>query len=284
MQTKTRVRVLALAAVLLACVFLAAGCGNNAQDDTEIGFGDDTLNFSQPSSTPDQSGAALAPVTTPDPAAPSASATPAEPTPTSAVSVEQLDGTSKATPEPKRTYEEYRNLNSDVIGWINIPGTEVDYPLLKASDNEYYLTRNAEKASSDYGAIFMDYRCTKDSKHIIIHGHNMKNGSMFGSLHNYSLKEFYDAHREIKIKFGDKEYTYKIFATYTVDAADALYMAVDQDIPNDESFAEFMNQLAAKSRFATDITIQPTDHVVTLSTCNRVDYKNGREVVHAVRV
>jgi len=272
--------------LLVLALCLLAGCGKPAEDDVSMGF-------DAPAATATAKTTGK-PVNTP---APGASATPAgaaavptpyvpaEPTPTSAVRVEDLDGESKATPPPKRTYEEYQAINDDVIGWIKISGTEIDYPVVAASDNEYYLTRDVEKQSSDYGAIFMDYRCATNSKHMIIHGHNMKNGTMFGALHNYATKECYDAHRDIKLKFGNTEHTYRIFATYTVDASNAKYYAyTDHVFANDESFALTMNTLAEGSRHAVDTTVQPGDQVLTLSTCNRVDYSNGREVVHAVRI
>lgn len=197
-----------------------------------------------------------------------------------------LDGTDddNATPEPKRTYEEYLKLNSDVIGWIKIADTSVDYPVVHSHDNKDYLVQTATKSPSKSGAIFLDYRSKTSGKHLILYGHNMsKSKTMFAQITSYAQRSFYDNHRTFEMTLGETKYTYKVFAVYSVDVNDAQYTAVDFE--SDDQFLYYMNTvLADLSIFPVDTQVGSNDQVLTLSTCSHTDYANGRFVVHAVRV
>lgn len=201
------------------------------------------------------------------------------------IPIHELDGHDDVTPAPLLSYEEYRALNSDVIGWIKIENTKVNYPLVKCPDgdeNKYYLNHSVERNNSKSGAIFLDYRCDVKSKHKILFGHNMRSGTMFADVNNYSNASFYNSHRTFSVKFGDTDYTYKVFAAYDTHVNDARYMKVD--FKSDAGFAGFMNDLANLSMYPVDMRITESDEVITLSTCNHSNYQNGRFVVHAVRV
>ncbi len=267
-----------IALLLLALTLLFAAACNSGGTDIEIDLPENT----QPPFAPDQlPGESDAPTPLPED---SAAPTPV-PTPTSAIDPGTLDGTAEVKEEPKLSYDEYRALNADVVGWIKIGNTNIDYPVVKGTDNEYYLTHSVKKASSAAGTIFVDYRCSPGDGHVILHGHNMsKSKIMFAQLSNYGNKSFYEKNRTFKVTFGDKEYTYKVFAVYSVDVNDAAYMKVDKNFSDEASLADFINTLAAKSIYAVDTTIAAGDRVLTLSTCTHTNYKNGRYVVHAVRV
>lgn len=202
----------------------------------------------------------------------------------------ELDGTEDPakTPVPDYTYEQAKNLNSDVIGWISVPNTKVNYPVVQTGNNEYYLTRAVDKTDSKGGAIFLDYRCKTEGKHLILFGHNMRqSGTMFAGINNYSESSFYKNNREFTITFGSTKHTYRVFSVYTMDASAAQEKrvhAVDENFPDHDSFATHMNDLAKLSKYTPDITVGPEDVVVTLITCNRSDYQNGRFFVHAVKV
>lgn len=257
---------------LLLCLVLAAGCApeQGSADYVDI----DVTNAPGAS----DSG---------NPAIPGTSANPsidpnAAPTPTPKYKPEDLDGTDETTPKPKLTYEQYQELNSDVVGWISIKDTKIDYPIAQGPDNEYYLSHSVEKEASKSGTVFLDARVNVGAKHMILFGHNMRNGTQFNGLNQYSQASFYENHREFSVTFGDTKYTYKVFAVYTVDKDAARYMGTQ--FADDETFATYMNELAELSKFDVDTTIKGDDHVITLSTCNRTDYSNGRFVVHAVQI
>ena len=175
-------------------------------------------------------------------------------------------------------------MNSDVVGWIDVPGTNVQYPIVHGTDNDYYLTHSVEKTASKSGAIFLDARSRVNAKYSVLFGHNMKNGTMFHGLYEYTKSDFYKNHREFKITWGDKTYTYKVFAVYSVDLKAAKYFYRDSDFESDAQFAHTVNELAKNSKYDVDTTIQEGDKVITLSTCNRTDYSNGRFVIQAVQV
>ncbi|OQB25478.1 MAG: Sortase family protein [Firmicutes bacterium ADurb.Bin182] len=267
-----------LLGIMLLCVIVSACSGQDAPDVVEIDWDEPTNPVTSEITnglTPDPTVAGETPDSSADPS----------PTPSSGISIEELDGTDDATPAPKRTYEEYKAINDEVIGWIKINNTKVDYPVVKGSDNEYYLTHSVEKTSSKSGAIFMDSRVSASSKHIILFGHNMRvSGTMFADINNYANSDFYKNNRTFKVTFGSKEYTYKVFAVYNTDKDTAKkYMVVD--FPSDQSFADYMNNtLARMSKFSVDTVIEPGDQVLTLSTCNHTNYDDGRFAVHAVRV
>lgn len=268
-----------LAGVLLAFAFVVltfAACAGSAPSDVV------EIDWEKPTDP-----AQMTPGTSPNEPDPTIGATPgesAEPTPTPQISIDELDGTDDATPAPKRTYEEYKQINDEVVGWIEIDNTKVDYPIVHGGDNEYYLTHSVEKTASKSGAIFLDYRVKTSSKHLILFGHNMRvSGTMFADVNNYANSDFYKNNRTFKVKFGSTEYTYKVFSVYNTDVSKAKYMAVD--FPSEEVFADYMNNtLAPLSKYSIDVTVKPGDQVVTLSTCNHTNYDDGRFVVHAVRV
>lgn len=118
-------------------------------------------------------------------------------------------------------FEALQAENPDIYAWITIPGTNVDYPILqREGDNGYYLNHSVDGAGSIAGAIFTEDYNSKDftDPNTIIYGHNMKNGSMFRTLHNYSDREFFDNNRDITIYMPDKILHYTIFAAYLYDA------------------------------------------------------------------
>ena len=104
---------------------------------------------------------------------------------------------------PILTYDEARQQNRDVIGWISIPGTSIDYPVVRTDDNEFYLNHNVLKEESKHGAIFMDFRNADrgQQKHIILYGHDMKNGTMFHGLLNFKQKSFFSENRIISFNW-----------------------------------------------------------------------------------
>jgi sortase B len=170
--------------------------------------------------------------------------------------------------------------NSDVIGWVSIPNTNIDYPVVMGEDNDYYLTNNAEKKPSKAGAIFMDYRNADpyQQRHLIIYGHNMRDGSMFHDLRYYKLEDFFNNNRLIELTIGDNKMTFEVYAAFVVDLDKVGFTTTH--FGSAEDFAQYMNQLAALSKFSTGITIMPEDQVLTLSTCT-YELEDARYIVQA---
>ncbi|PWM63496.1 MAG: hypothetical protein DBX63_01200 [Clostridia bacterium] len=293
LMTKRSNRLLALASVVLLAAPLAActsgSAGNSDLIDIEM-----PISTATPAPTGSLSGGPASPSPSADASPsvpPDASAAPessATPRPTSSIDASTITGNENIEDEKKLTYAEYRALNSDVVGWIKIKDTNVDYPIVQSHDNEEYLTLTPTLVESKAGSLFVDSHASLSGQYAVIHGHNMsKSKIMFAQLTNYGNRAFYDSHRTFELTIGDNTYTYKVFAVYTVDVGDvknAKYMMFDY--PSDIAFANYMNDtLATLSKFPVDTTIGPDDHVISLSTCshNGSGYNKNRFVVHAVR-
>ena len=188
----------------------------------------------------------------------------------------------------KRTYAEIdfagmRAVNEDVIGWIQILDSPVDYPVLDADDNKYYLNHTYDRQWSSYGSIFIEPRNNPDlsERHLVIYGHNMVNESMFGSLLEYKNQTYADSHPEVIICMPDRDLTYRVFSAYTAHVDSAAYRMTFSD---DASFMDMVEQMKANSVIETDETVTAEDQVLTLSTCTPEGAKKYRFIINAVLV
>lgn len=178
-------------------------------------------------------------------------------------------------------YDSMLAINSDSKGWI-AQGNQISYPILQGTDNEYYLSHTAYYSENKNGSIFIDYR-NKDgleSRNCIIYGHDMLNGSMFGSLMQYASKSYYEQNPTFDIYIGYKHYKYYVFAAYETDAIGDTYT---YDFLTDEDFQKYIDAAWARKLYSTDVKgVSVTDHIVTLSTCTRHS-DDKRFIVQMVR-
>ncbi|MBN2878877.1 MAG: class B sortase [Clostridia bacterium] len=187
-----------------------------------------------------------------------------------------------ATPVPQIPDKvmEYRVLNEDTIGYINIKGTVIDYPVMYSGDNEFYLNNDFNKQSSYYGAIFLDYRCDvydmAKTKNIILYGHRMKDGSMFRSLVYYFEKDFFDSHRIVRFDTLAGTMDWEVFAIFE---ANINFYYIDTEFSNEIEWLKFIRYCQSLSLYETDTVLTPEDIVLTLSTCSTD--KDHRVVVMA---
>ena len=175
--------------------------------------------------------------------------------------------------------EALREVNPDVIGWILIPDTVINYPLMQGEDNEYYLKRTWDEKKNAVGSIFLEYLSSPDLTdfNTIVYGHNMNDGSMFASLRKYRKQEYWQAHPYVYIRSDAGVYRYEIFSSYLAKVDSNTYGLA---FPSDESKAAFLNNAILDSVIRTDVEPEPTDRVLTLSTCSGSGYST-RWVVHA---
>jgi sortase B len=205
-----------------------------------------------------------------------------------------------ATP-PRITYPQVATLqsllenearNSDFVMWLYGEGAEIDYYVLQANDNEFYLKRDIDKEHRSSGSLFLDYRnrperissSGKDNKigsNNIIYGHNMRNGNMFGKLKYYQKEEVFFKHQYLYTYTKEGVTVWKIFSAYET-TTDDYYIQTYFSTP--EAFLKFARGLQKKSVVKTDIVLSSRDDILTLSTCHRYNYNDGRFVVHAVKV
>lgn len=211
---------------------------------------------------------------------PSVEATPSEP--------------SATLPEPEPVPEPVENpykaaylANADMAAWIQIPDTPVDYPVMwTPRDEEYYLLRGFDGKSNQNGCLILDTdSCVNPlTTNLIIHGHNMKSGEMFGSLMKYQNEEYYQAHKEIILYTPECQRNYEVIAVFPSqvykkkDKVFKFYQFFRADTK--EEFDYFYNNIKNLSLYDTGVTAEFGDHFLTLSTC-AYHVTNGRFVVIA---
>lgn len=171
-----------------------------------------------------------------------------------------------------------KELNEEAVGWIEIPGTEISYPLVHTSDNTYYLTHTFKRQENKSGSIFIETSNAADfaDLHTIIYGHNMKDGSMFAGLKNYEKKNYYEAHPYVYVDLEDGTHCYQIFSCHQADITDISYTI---GYAADDTYASFLDSLKTSSLYDTGVSVSTEDSVITLSTCTNKGEK--RFVVHA---
>ena len=161
-------------------------------------------------------------------------------------------------------------LNKDIIGWITVEGTDIDYPILyDNTKNRYYLYHNYLGAYTLYGSIFMLGENVSDFSdfNTVIYGHNMLDGKMFAQLHNFENQTFFDEHKDIVVYTPERKLTYRIFAAYRTDN---LNIIVNNDFSTPELRERYIEKIythEVKSIFDPDTTVTSEDRIITLSTC-----------------
>ena len=172
-------------------------------------------------------------------------------------------------------------INEDVKGWISIAGTTIDYPIVQGEDNDYYLEHNIYREASKRGSIFMDYRNSlQPNENLVIYGHEMKDGSMFGELTGYKQQSFYEDHRYISIYTFDDSSTWEVFSVYIYEPTDHFFKI---NFANEQEKIDFLTFIEQKSLYPTYSEVTAEDELLTLVTCT-YEVHDGRLVVHAKKV
>lgn len=175
--------------------------------------------------------------------------------------------------------ETLRKYNAEVVGWIRIPDTEVDYPLMQGEDNEAYLKRAWDGSDSFSGSIFLECMNTADltDYNTIVYGHNMRNGSMFAALRMYKDAKFMEGAPYVYILTDAGVYRYEIFAAYDAGIESPTYgLSFNQT----QTKINFLDHALESSVVKSGIEPAMTDRILTLSTCTNTGY-SSRWVVQA---
>lgn len=186
---------------------------------------------------------------------------------------------------------EYSQLyldNTDLVGWIEIEGTRINYPVMQTpGDEEYYLHSSFDKEYSKRGCIFLKESCNvfEPSDNIIIYGHNMRDDSMFGELDNYTKKSYWQEHRYITFNTLLEHHSYEIIAVFKTTTSVGKGFKYQQfvDAESEEAFNEFVATCKELSFYDTGVTAEYGDKLITLSTCEYT-LTNGRLVIVAKRI
>lgn len=185
-------------------------------------------------------------------------------------------------------YAALKKENPDYVGWLRLPDTKIDYPVVnRESDPEYYLRRAFDGSRSRGGTLFLGEASSADTKSVIIYGHNMRNGSMFGTLDSYKKYDYWKEHPLIRFYVDGEPRSYEIFAAVETrvlyeDEDGFRYYRYDGDI-SEEEYNDLVTWLRGHSDYDTGTVPEYRDQILMLSTCS-YHTQNGRFVVAARRV
>lgn len=187
----------------------------------------------------------------------------------------------KPTADDTLSFEQLQKINPDVIGWITLDNTLIDYPLLQGENNDTYINTAPDGSFSLTGSIFLDYRCSPDFSDLnsIIYGHHVENDAMFGGLDRFGEKEYFDTHKYGSVYFGKKKYRLEIFAFLTSDAYD---MSIFRPNVLPDDYEDYLVRIKDESVNYRSTDITADDHIILLSTCSS-EITNGRSLL-AVRL
>lgn len=195
----------------------------------------------------------------------------------------------KTTNDSKNTTQDNKDLlpisvnfsilkkeNEEIIGWIYLNDSPINYPVVQTDDNNYYLSRLINREYNIAGSIFMDYRNSPklENNNTILYGHNMNNNTMFGSLKKYKTQEFYDNHKVMYYFTPEKNYIIEIFTGYTISVESDIY---DLSILDNDKLKE----LISNSDFKSNVEVKADDKIITLSTC-AYEYDGARYIIMGV--
>jgi len=185
--------------------------------------------------------------------------------------------------EYKIDFEKLKEINNQIVGYLKVNGTNIEYPVVQAEDNNYYLKRNLDTEYNSGGWIFADYKNNFDGtdKNIVIYGHNMKDNSMFGSLENVLEEEWYNNEENYIINFitEKEEQKYQVFSVYKIENEDYY---INTEFKNKEEFINFTNTLKERSIKDFNVELSKEDSIITLSTC--ANNNKYRVVLHAKKL
>lgn len=208
------------------------------------------------------------------------------------------DNTIRQEEEAKQTKEKEKKermlkvkklqeINTDIVGWIQIEGTNINYPVLQGEDNEYYLNHNYKKQKTEKGSIFLDksYNWDIESNNLIIYGHNLVNGQMFKDLLKYSKEEFFEQHKTIRFTTAEADKEYEIISVFK----SKVYNKTEKNVfryydfinsKSEKEYNNFVKQAKEASLYDTKNTAEYGDNLITLITC-AYHIDDGRFVVIA---
>ena len=190
------------------------------------------------------------------------------------IEIEETQVTPQKT-ERMLQIEKLQEQNSDIIGWIEVEGTNINYPVLQGEDNGYYMNHNYKKEENTYGSIFLDkdYDWSIPSSNLLLYGHNLQNGELFHDILNYKDKSYYEEHPVIRFTTEKEDSEFEIISAFysrvyykSETNVFRYYYFINAD--NEEEYNEFIENAKESSIYDTGKTAEYGDQLITLSTCS----------------
>lgn len=181
---------------------------------------------------------------------------------------------------PEVDFDALMQISDDVVAWVYIEGTNINYPVVQGEDNRFYVSAMINGVRNGAGSIFMDYHNQPDftDPHTILYGHNMKNGSMFADISKYRNQEYYDEHPTGLIMTPEQNYRFEIVASYVASLADSAWQL---EFFSDEDALQWLHDAMDRSGFTSSTVPELGDRIITLSTCS-YEFNNARFVLVGV--
>lgn len=178
-------------------------------------------------------------------------------------------------------FDELRKINPDIVGWLKVEGTEIDYPIVQTGNNETYLNTDFEGKKSVAGAIYLDYESEPDfsGRHNIIYGHNMKNGSMFKDIVKYKDEEYFKEHQDITVYTPEREYHLRPMSVLYTEPTG---MRRKTKFATEESFQAYVEEMTKGCDFA-QIPEKPLEQLWSFITCS-YEFSDARTILYAYEV
>ena len=172
---------------------------------------------------------------------------------------------------PTVDFDALRETGPDIIGWLTLPDTAINYPVTQADDNEYYLHHLYDGTYNKAGCLFADYENKKDfsDRNTIIYGHNMRDGSMFAALNEYDEQSYFDGHPQMYLVTPGGGYIVEIFTAFVAKPSESGSDTSPWRLnwKDDGAYTTWLSEMAGRSVIETDVTVTSSDKVLTLSTC-----------------
>lgn len=188
------------------------------------------------------------------------------------------------------SFKVIRDLNKDVVGWITVPNTMVDYPVVQAKDNTFYLHHNINKDYNGSGCPFLDYRNSikpdTKSRSLIIYGHHRRNGTMFATLKNYNKIDFYKENPVFRFDTIYERGDWIVFSNFratTSWATGTPFNYIRTEFKDDEDYMKFVTDIQNRSLISTPVDVRADDQILLLSTCS-YEKSNWRMIIAARRI
>lgn len=176
-------------------------------------------------------------------------------------------------------FDELLKLNNETKGWIQVNGTNINYPFVQTDNNDYYLTHSYNKSYNQAGWVFMDYRNDTENldRNTILYAHGMNNKTMFGSLRNILSSSWYNNTNNhiIKLSTPTENTLWQVFSVYHIETTNDY---IQTEFRSDKEYQEFLDMLIGRSAVTFDTTVNVNDKILTLSTCYN---KTDKVVMHA---
>ena len=198
---------------------------------------------------------------------------------------EEKNNTSKTQNKSKKV-DKLKKINGDAVGWVNVPGTKISYPVVKAKNNEFYLNRNFKREYSAHGVPFVDYRVDlkqKNYQNVIVYAHHMKDGSMFAGLNKYLDKAQYKKNKYVFFETSEGRRKFQIISVYKIDAGKEYGQNLAFNFKTKKEFNEYVDTIKEKSFYSIEMPKKYKNNLVSLCTCEYT-LDDGRLIVSAIEI